>query len=63
MGVASAEEETQAVMKVYSKEDYSVVNRFESKWPLSAGCLLNDGCKPLKGFVFFLLLPELSSSV
>lgn len=30
MGVASAEEETQAVMKVYSKEDYSVVNRFES---------------------------------
>lgn len=34
MGVASAEEETQAVMKVYSKEDYSVVNRFESKWAL-----------------------------
>lgn len=32
MGVASAEEETQAVMKVYSKEDYSVVNRFESKF-------------------------------
>lgn len=32
MGVASAEEETQAVMKVYSKEDYSVVNRFESEW-------------------------------
>lgn len=31
MGVASAEEETQAVMKVYSKEDYNVVNRFESK--------------------------------
>lgn len=31
MGVTSAEEETQAVMKVYSKEDYSVVNRFESK--------------------------------
>lgn len=31
MGVASAEEETQAVMKVYSKEDYSVVNRFESE--------------------------------
>lgn len=31
MGVASAEEETQAVMKVFSKEDYSVVNRFESK--------------------------------
>lgn len=37
MGVASAEEETQAVMKVYSKEDYSVVNRFESKWVLPAG--------------------------
>ena len=35
MGVASAEEETQAVMKVYSKEDYSVVNRFESKWLLT----------------------------
>lgn len=34
MGVASAEEETQAVMKVYSKEDYSVVNRFESKMEL-----------------------------
>lgn len=32
MGVASAEEETQAVMKVYSKEDYSVVNRFESEF-------------------------------
>lgn len=32
MGVASAEEETQAVMKVYSKEDYSVVNRFESEY-------------------------------
>lgn len=32
MGVASAEEETQAVMKVFSKEDYSVVNRFESKY-------------------------------
>lgn len=31
MGVANAEEETQAVMKVFSKEDYSVVNRFESK--------------------------------
>lgn len=30
MGVANTEEETQAVMKVYSKEDYSVVNRFES---------------------------------
>lgn len=37
MGVASAEEETQAVMKVYSKEDYSVVNRFESKWVLCSG--------------------------
>lgn len=34
MGVASAEEETQAVMKVYSKEDYSVVNRFESEYTL-----------------------------
>lgn len=34
MGVASAEEETQAVMKVYSKEDYSVVNRFESEYRL-----------------------------
>lgn len=34
MGVTSAEEETQAVMKVYSKEDYSVVNRFESKMEL-----------------------------
>lgn len=42
MGVASAEEETQAVMKVYSKEDYSVVNRFESKWVLCAGYMLND---------------------
>ncbi|KAG7266727.1 hypothetical protein CRUP_006273 [Coryphaenoides rupestris] len=33
------EEETQAVMKVYSKEDYSVVNRFESHgggWGYSA---------------------------
>lgn len=30
MGVANTEEETQAVMKVYSKEDYSIVNRFES---------------------------------
>lgn len=39
MGVASAEEETQAVMKVYSKEDYSVVNRFESKCVLSAECI------------------------
>ncbi|XP_035377168.1 E3 ubiquitin-protein ligase MYCBP2 isoform X14 [Electrophorus electricus] len=39
MGVASAEEETQSVMKVYSKEDYSVVNRFESHgggWGYSA---------------------------
>lgn len=42
MGVASAEEETQAVMKVYSKEDYSVVNRFESKWVLSAAYILSD---------------------
>ncbi|XP_036396031.1 E3 ubiquitin-protein ligase MYCBP2 isoform X10 [Megalops cyprinoides] len=39
MGVASTEEETQAVLKVYSKEDYSVVNRFESHgggWGYSA---------------------------
>ncbi|XP_006639089.2 E3 ubiquitin-protein ligase MYCBP2 isoform X17 [Lepisosteus oculatus] len=39
MGIASTEEETQAVMKVYSKEDYSVVNRFESHgggWGYSA---------------------------
>ncbi|XP_031649241.1 E3 ubiquitin-protein ligase MYCBP2 isoform X10 [Oncorhynchus kisutch] len=39
MGVTSTEEETQAVMKVYSKEDYSVVNRFESHgggWGYSA---------------------------
>ncbi|XP_062492913.1 E3 ubiquitin-protein ligase MYCBP2 isoform X8 [Pezoporus occidentalis] len=39
MGVANMEEETQAVMKVYSKEDYSVVNRFESHgggWGYSA---------------------------
>lgn len=42
MGVASAEEETQAVMKVYSKEDYSVVNRFESKWVLCTGYMVND---------------------
>lgn len=42
MGVASAEEETQAVMKVYSKEDYSVVNRFESKWVLCEGYMIND---------------------
>lgn len=34
MGVANTEEETQAVMKVYSKEDYSVVNRFESMYTL-----------------------------
>lgn len=39
MGIASAEEETQAVMKVYSKEDYSVVNRFESKFVLPARSL------------------------
>ncbi|KFO34057.1 Putative E3 ubiquitin-protein ligase MYCBP2 [Fukomys damarensis] len=39
MGIASTEEETQAVLKVYSKEDYSVVNRFESHgggWGYSA---------------------------
>ncbi|XP_043928839.1 E3 ubiquitin-protein ligase MYCBP2 [Protopterus annectens] len=39
MGVTSTEEETQAVTKVYSKEDYSVVNRFESHgggWGYSA---------------------------
>ncbi|XP_077200064.1 E3 ubiquitin-protein ligase MYCBP2 isoform X19 [Paroedura picta] len=39
MGVANTEEETQAVMKVYSKEDYSIVNRFESHgggWGYSA---------------------------
>lgn len=42
MGVTSAEEETQAVMKVYSKEDYSVVNRFESKWALSSGHIWSD---------------------
>ncbi|XP_059573809.1 E3 ubiquitin-protein ligase MYCBP2 isoform X17 [Alligator mississippiensis] len=39
MGVTNTEEETQAVMKVYSKEDYSVVNRFESHgggWGYSA---------------------------
>ncbi|XP_045068074.1 E3 ubiquitin-protein ligase MYCBP2-like isoform X1 [Coregonus clupeaformis] len=39
MCVASTEEETQAVMKVYSKEEYSVVNRFESHgggWGYSA---------------------------
>lgn len=42
MGVASAEEETQAVMKVYSKEDYSVVNRFESMSPLCTEYSLPD---------------------
>lgn len=43
MGVASTEEETQAVMKVYSKEDYSVVNRFESKWVLcTEGFMVNN---------------------
>ena len=42
MGVASAEEETQAVMKVYSKEDYSVVNRFESKWAHYTEFMAND---------------------
>lgn len=42
MGVASAEEETQAVMKVYSKEDYSVVNRFESKWVLCTAYIVYD---------------------
>nr|XP_034971958.1 E3 ubiquitin-protein ligase MYCBP2 isoform X12 [Zootoca vivipara] len=39
MGVTNTEEETQAVMKVYSKEDYSIVNRFESHgggWGYSA---------------------------
>ncbi|XP_062389671.1 E3 ubiquitin-protein ligase MYCBP2 isoform X1 [Sardina pilchardus] len=39
VGVACSEEETQSVMKVYSKEDYSVVNRFESHgggWGYSA---------------------------
>ncbi|XP_031417201.1 E3 ubiquitin-protein ligase MYCBP2 isoform X1 [Clupea harengus] len=39
IGVACSEEETQSVMKVYSKEDYSVVNRFESHgggWGYSA---------------------------
>ncbi|KAG8586249.1 hypothetical protein GDO81_005312 [Engystomops pustulosus] len=39
MGVSSTEEETQSVLKVYSKEDYSVVNRFESHgggWGYSA---------------------------
>lgn len=32
MGVTNTEEEIQAVTKVYSKEDYSVVNRFESRF-------------------------------
>ncbi|XP_072434052.1 E3 ubiquitin-protein ligase MYCBP2 isoform X16 [Chiloscyllium punctatum] len=39
MGVTNTEEEIQAVTKVYSKEDYSVVNRFESHgggWGYSA---------------------------
>ncbi|KAG2456598.1 MYCB2 ligase, partial [Polypterus senegalus] len=39
MGVTNTEEETQAVLKVYSKEDYGVVNRFESHgggWGYSA---------------------------
>uniref|UniRef100_A0A8C5P7M6 E3 ubiquitin-protein ligase MYCBP2 n=1 Tax=Leptobrachium leishanense TaxID=445787 RepID=A0A8C5P7M6_9ANUR len=39
MGISSTEEETQSVMKIYSKEDYSVVNRFESHgggWGYSA---------------------------
>lgn len=35
MGVSSTEEETQSVLKVYSKEDYSVVNRFESMMLMS----------------------------
>jgi len=35
MGIANTEEETQAVMKVYSKEDYSVVNRFESMYAIA----------------------------
>lgn len=33
MGVMNTEEESHAVMKVYSKEDYSIVNRFESNHP------------------------------
>ncbi|XP_039221567.1 E3 ubiquitin-protein ligase MYCBP2 isoform X6 [Crotalus tigris] len=39
MGVMNTEEESHAVMKVYSKEDYSIVNRFESHgggWGYSA---------------------------
>lgn len=43
MGVASAEEETQAVMKVFSKEDYSVVNRFESKSFLYYCLIIHNG--------------------
>lgn len=35
MGIANTEEETQAVMKVFSKEDYSVVNRFESMYAIA----------------------------
>lgn len=54
MGVASAEEETQAVMKVYSKEDYSVVNRFESKCVLSAECIWSN-TENLKENLSFLL--------
>ncbi|XP_032082572.1 E3 ubiquitin-protein ligase MYCBP2 isoform X2 [Thamnophis elegans] len=39
MGVMNTEEESHAVMKVYSKEDYNIVNRFESHgggWGYSA---------------------------
>ncbi|XP_025027421.1 E3 ubiquitin-protein ligase MYCBP2 isoform X2 [Python bivittatus] len=39
MGVMNTEEESHAVMKVYAKEDYSIVNRFESHgggWGYSA---------------------------
>ncbi|KAM3837237.1 E3 ubiquitin-protein ligase MYCBP2 [Vipera latastei] len=39
MGVMNTEEESHAVLKVYSKEDYSIVNRFESHgggWGYSA---------------------------
>lgn len=49
MGVASAEEETQAVMKVYSKEDYNVVNRFESKWLLCINYMINCVCFNIRG--------------
>lgn len=57
MGVASAEEETQAVMKVYSKEDYSVVNRFESKCLLSAESFSSDTEREfaLSSFLLFAL--------